>query len=470
MNGSGNSGDLILGEGSGLSTFNSALSQTETTVTVNWSGGGQIKPDNEDWTLDTLVKAASSFSTRVSTCPQRTWAILTRYDNNRSFVEWAEKNDIVVPDFHRIQQTTSDLLDNFMEYKNNLSRLNAVMSDPAKYKLSSYKNPVGLSVEALIHERKLLKDEMSKIGYIIDSLNKDPTAPVMIEIQNPILWATRLPVPINGPAADSTNKVFSPAEKVAAIASFPFVNDPIAAPNTNPLSNGSAAPSAPSISVQPGLDTAVKDAMKNVAKNTTEVASDLKASPFAPPPPADICAANIVPFLSESEKAWVSSDDNKRAYSALRFDRATGHEGGGPFNDAPELMQPVTPVTWPQRLEFKMISWGGHNILRHVQVAYDQLLLDHGSDGLEADSLTVVLAAGEKVNRIRMGKGTETWGVEGVAFVEIYTTAGQVRSLGHESDGHDVIDYYPYDGTEGLKGWWGCSGDAIDKLAPIWGR
>jgi hypothetical protein len=42
MNGSTN--DFTLSEGSSLSNMSAALNETENTITVNWSGGGQIKP------------------------------------------------------------------------------------------------------------------------------------------------------------------------------------------------------------------------------------------------------------------------------------------------------------------------------------------------------------------------------------------------------------------------------------------
>jgi hypothetical protein len=57
-----------------------------------------------------------------------------------------------------------------MEYKNNLSRVQAVMANPSAFKLSPYRQPVNLSVEALVAERKAIKAEMRKIVDIIDSL------------------------------------------------------------------------------------------------------------------------------------------------------------------------------------------------------------------------------------------------------------------------------------------------------------
>jgi len=43
MNGSGTN-EFTLSEGSSISDVNASLNETETTVTVSWSGGGQIKP------------------------------------------------------------------------------------------------------------------------------------------------------------------------------------------------------------------------------------------------------------------------------------------------------------------------------------------------------------------------------------------------------------------------------------------
>ena len=117
----GAAGEFTLNEGIGSSELNAALNQTETTITVNWSGGGQVKEEAEEWSLESLFRAAAGFPAHVARCPERTWAILTKYDNKRSPLEWADKYNIKVPSFTNCQQYTSDLLDAFMEYKNNLS-------------------------------------------------------------------------------------------------------------------------------------------------------------------------------------------------------------------------------------------------------------------------------------------------------------------------------------------------------------
>ena len=149
-------GEFTLNEGIGLLEVNAALNQTEIIITVNWSGGGQLKEEAEEWSLESLFKAAADFPAYVDCCPQRTWAILTKYDNNRSFLEWADRYNIKVPSFTNYQQYISDLLDVFMEYKNNLSRIQAVLARPELYTISQATAPVDINAETLVAERKAI--------------------------------------------------------------------------------------------------------------------------------------------------------------------------------------------------------------------------------------------------------------------------------------------------------------------------
>lgn len=116
------------------------------------------------------MRAASSFPSRVAACPQRTWAILTRYTNNRSFVKWAKENNIQVPDFAPVQDYTSELLDSYMEFKSNLTRLQDVMAHQSRYRVSKCENPVYLDIRSLVKERELIRAKMRKISSKVDLL------------------------------------------------------------------------------------------------------------------------------------------------------------------------------------------------------------------------------------------------------------------------------------------------------------
>ncbi|KAI0509146.1 hypothetical protein F5B22DRAFT_618628 [Xylaria bambusicola] len=182
------------GDETDASSFKFAPGLIETTITVNWSGGGQINPGREAWTLDSLLSAAAKFPSMVEKSPMRTWAILTRYDRNSGFVKWAADKNVVIPDFSRAQQISSNLLDEFVVHKRNLSLLQAIMADPTAYVPSADKDAITTDFRVLIEERNKIRDERRKYSRIIDSLNRDPMGKPRFDIADAISWARRLPV------------------------------------------------------------------------------------------------------------------------------------------------------------------------------------------------------------------------------------------------------------------------------------
>ncbi len=53
-----------------------AVKDTETSVSVNWMGGGQIKDPSTPWDMASVYAAAAEFPSNVSKTPQRTWSVL----------------------------------------------------------------------------------------------------------------------------------------------------------------------------------------------------------------------------------------------------------------------------------------------------------------------------------------------------------------------------------------------------------
>jgi hypothetical protein len=149
-----------------------ALSETEVTVTVNWSGGGSIKPPNEEWTIDSLIRAFSAFADNVAKCPQRTWAILTSYDTVPDFVVWAYnfERPLQVKRYDGVQRFTSELLDMYIEYKGSLVILNDAIRHPDRYEASTHKDAIKMDLDSLIKARNDLRAEMNKIVNKIEAL------------------------------------------------------------------------------------------------------------------------------------------------------------------------------------------------------------------------------------------------------------------------------------------------------------
>jgi len=96
-------------------TKNNKSSDTETTIAVNWSGGGSIKDPSDDWDINTLKKAAAAFPDLVAITPQRTYAILTKYTALASFHEQNQKFSPL--DYENAGIYTGALLDQYMDYK-----------------------------------------------------------------------------------------------------------------------------------------------------------------------------------------------------------------------------------------------------------------------------------------------------------------------------------------------------------------
>ena len=95
---------------------------TETTIQVSWAGGGHIKPMEQQWDIKSLMQAAARFPDLVADCPQRTYAILTKYETLRSFV--ARQPAAYTPlQYENAQLYTNALLESFMSYKAIYKRL-----------------------------------------------------------------------------------------------------------------------------------------------------------------------------------------------------------------------------------------------------------------------------------------------------------------------------------------------------------
>ncbi|OAX80600.1 hypothetical protein ACJ72_05063 [Emergomyces africanus] len=85
---------------------------TDLSISVTWSGGGNIKKPKASWDLATIIQAANDFPARVSKYSQRTQAILMSYNSVRSFHEFNVKaaRPFVVLDYRLCELYTAELL------------------------------------------------------------------------------------------------------------------------------------------------------------------------------------------------------------------------------------------------------------------------------------------------------------------------------------------------------------------------
>lgn len=155
---------------------------TETTIAVSWLGGGNIKPPNEAWTIESLTRAATRFPDMVAASPQRTYAILTKYENLRSY-QLLKPKSITRIDYENATLYSNDLMDTFMAFKALYSRLTkqifAIQDGTLKFKKIDEKKRIELEkdekkleiIREKVAELRSVQEKKSLIGYFPQSLD-----------------------------------------------------------------------------------------------------------------------------------------------------------------------------------------------------------------------------------------------------------------------------------------------------------
>ena len=204
---------------------------TETTIQVFWSGGGHIKPMEQQWDIQSLMAAAARFPDLVADCPQRTYAILTKYDALRSFV--ARKPASYSPlQYENAQIYTSTLLDSFVSYKalykrlgeqifgvqnktleviqwNDSEQTQVATTSTAVTPMGTKDKTTGLypyvemdkkfeaSVKGLSDARTAIRRQMARIVNEVDAIERDPKLATDEDhsepYQSPIAFEARIP-------------------------------------------------------------------------------------------------------------------------------------------------------------------------------------------------------------------------------------------------------------------------------------
>ncbi|EME41203.1 hypothetical protein DOTSEDRAFT_55095 [Dothistroma septosporum NZE10] len=236
---------------------------TETTIQVSWSGGGHIKPREQQWDVQSLMQAASRFPDLVAQCPQRIYAIITKYESLRTFVA-TKPEGYTKLQYENAQIYTNALMDSYMSYKSLYTKLGAQIFDvqsgtktikarpisPDETAASESKNtsedklqtaaahdvtafPPTLSGLALA--KKAIRKQMAAIVNEVDLVEKNPKKATDDDhpepFQDPVTFGDRLPVvelfvkpkadvmPLNGQRIIAKPQTEGEAEEATAAAS-----------------------------------------------------------------------------------------------------------------------------------------------------------------------------------------------------------------------------------------------------------
>jgi hypothetical protein len=199
---------------------------TETTIQVSWCGGGHIKPMEQQWNIQSLMQAAARFPDLVADCPQRTYAILTKYDSLRSFVA-RKPAAYTALQYENAHIYTNALMDSFMSYKSLYKKLGEHISDVQGKTLEIVSwaekeaapgpslsggkkdDKTGLypfvedltrfkaSLRGLSDARIAIRRQMMRIVNEVDLIEKDPKKATDEDhqepFQPPVIFSTRVP-------------------------------------------------------------------------------------------------------------------------------------------------------------------------------------------------------------------------------------------------------------------------------------
>lgn len=127
------------------------------------------------WTLESLVQVAVAFPAKVAACPKYNRAILTRYDNNKSFLDWAAKSNVTAPEYNKLHMYTKELLHMYMEFKSHDELIQDVVATPGHYITSPGPEQLDVNnLDTLIEARKQIEVVMEHIVEEIDKLCVTP--------------------------------------------------------------------------------------------------------------------------------------------------------------------------------------------------------------------------------------------------------------------------------------------------------
>jgi hypothetical protein len=147
----------------------------ELTISVNWTGGGELKPPEVPWDLKTIIAAANAYPSMVARSAARISAILRPYTSLSSFVKWQyeqrtawetklsefdrkivdrkptedeqegrslleKERDLwtdktLILNYAPCQLYTNDLFNAYMQFKQLWKRISFIMSDTKKWRV-----------------------------------------------------------------------------------------------------------------------------------------------------------------------------------------------------------------------------------------------------------------------------------------------------------------------------------------------
>ncbi|PIG89723.1 hypothetical protein AARAC_005045 [Aspergillus arachidicola] len=210
----------ISGQAEGDFNKSEIAQNSETSITVSWSGGGDIRDEKtkvEGWTIDSMARAAFAFSDRVRHTPQRTHAVLTKYSALRSYQLLSNKGSpldyenaakiyradyIVSADYGqkktilKIPATATETATEIQAMKTEFAAISSKTQDEFSHVPET---PYPGTLVGLDKARRDCRSQMIRIVKEVDDVAKDPEVATDFNrvgiYLSPLLFRQLLPIP-----------------------------------------------------------------------------------------------------------------------------------------------------------------------------------------------------------------------------------------------------------------------------------
>ncbi|KAJ5715709.1 uncharacterized protein N7483_012890 [Penicillium malachiteum] len=175
----------VSGSGEGGKDESSEDKKYSTQINVNWSGGGDIKPDGVvQWDINNLMKVAMEFPDNVASCPQRTYAILTKYTALRSYHEQTVRGSPL--DYENAGIYTSGLLDAYA-YKTIWKDIYQTISDLNSGSASATPKEESSSMkEYALYFENDYQDRLKQYEEVVQAISANSEAYREVTVEKPL--------------------------------------------------------------------------------------------------------------------------------------------------------------------------------------------------------------------------------------------------------------------------------------------
>jgi hypothetical protein len=113
-----------------------AFKQAQTSIRIQWRGGGEIKEHDFTWGIDSLVQIANAFPSFVAETSANVRAVLTPYSSLKSFQKW-QLSIATYPltlSYEHCGHYTQTLFDDYNDYSELCEEICKMIREPDKYK------------------------------------------------------------------------------------------------------------------------------------------------------------------------------------------------------------------------------------------------------------------------------------------------------------------------------------------------